>query len=402
TDGKLAYATGDSNAGKTPGAAAAAYTNNISSTASTQLYLLDATQDVLVKQGTAGPPVVSPNTGQLYTVGALGVDVGPRASFDIAQNGAAYVTYAGATDTDSKLGTINLATGQITEVGTIAAGELVTGIAIPTTTAPGESVFAVSISNKLLRFRSVAPGAIIASQAITGLQGGETVLGLDFRPATGQLLVLGSTNRLYTLNQTSGAATVIGTQPFTTTVLGTAIGFDFNPSVDRIRLVGNTGINLRLNPNNGGVAGTDGTLAYAPNDPNTGRAPGAVAAAYTNNISSTASTQLYLLDATQDVLVKQGTAGPPVVSPNSGQLFTVGALGADIGDLSGFDITQSNVAYVAYTTASIPGSNLATIDLATGKLGAGSAIGGGEPIVALAISASAPARARVFLPLVAR
>ena len=36
--------------------------------------------------------------------------------------------------------------------------------------------------------------------AITGLLGGETILGIDFRPATGALYGLGSTSRLYTID----------------------------------------------------------------------------------------------------------------------------------------------------------------------------------------------------------
>jgi hypothetical protein len=266
----------------------------------------------------------------------------------------------------------------------------------------GQTVFAVTASNKLVQFNSAAPGMITGQATVSGLQAGEAVVGIDFRPATGKLVALGSTNRLYALDASSGAATLIGTQPFTSTVLGSAIGFDFNPMVDRIRLVSGTGVNLRLNPNTGALAALDTKLAYAAGDANVGKTPGAAAAAYTNNISGTASTQLYLLDATQDVLVKQGAAGPPPVSPNSGQLFTVGALGVDIGPRASFDIAQEGTAYVTYAAVGDTTSKFGTLDLATGKVIEVGAIAAGELVTGIAAQASAPPRARIFLPIVAR
>ena len=49
-----------------------------------------------------------------------------------------------------------------------------------------------------------------AIATISGMQPGEALLAIDFRPATGQLYGLGSTSRLYTIDSTSGAATAIG------------------------------------------------------------------------------------------------------------------------------------------------------------------------------------------------
>ena len=94
------------------------------------------------------------------------------------------------------------------------------------------------------------------SAIISGLQSGETILAIDFRPATGQLYGLGSTSRLYVINPMTGAARMIGATPFTTALSGTIAAFDFNPTVDRIRVVTNTGQNLRLNPETGGLAFT--------------------------------------------------------------------------------------------------------------------------------------------------
>src|SRR5690349_6912764 len=78
----------------------------------------------------------------------------------------------------------------------------------------------------LVSFDSANPGALLTGTFLTGLQQNETILGIDFRPATGQLYGLGSTSRLYTLNPNTGAATAVGAQ-FTPALSGFSFGFDF-------------------------------------------------------------------------------------------------------------------------------------------------------------------------------
>jgi hypothetical protein len=68
------------------------------------------------------------------------------------------------------------------------------------------TVFGITDTNVLVRFDSATPGTINTATPITGLVGGDTIQGIDFRPATGQLYGLGSGNRLYTINTTTGAA----------------------------------------------------------------------------------------------------------------------------------------------------------------------------------------------------
>ncbi len=65
---------------------------------------------------------------------------------------------------------------------------------------------------------------------------------------------------VYLVNRTTGAATPIGVGPFEPTLNGTSFGFDLNPMVDRIRLTSNFTQNLRLQPDTGTVAATDGAL----------------------------------------------------------------------------------------------------------------------------------------------
>src|ERR1041384_839244 len=121
------------------------------------------------------------------------------------------------------------------------------------------NIYALTVGNRLLTFNSSMPSMIVNNVAITGLQAGEILRGIDIRPANGQLYGVGSTSRLYTINPQTGAATQVGSAPFTPALSGTEFGFDFNPTVDRIRLVSDTGQNLRLNPDTGAVAATDTT-----------------------------------------------------------------------------------------------------------------------------------------------
>lgn len=211
---------------------------------------------------------------------------------------------------------------------------------------------------------------------ITGLQSNEQILGIDFRPATGQLYGLGSSSRLYLLDTATAVATPVG-NPFVIPLSGSSFGFDFNPVVDRIRITSDADQNLRVNPNTGAVVDfnlattvidPDGNLSYS-----NGANPNVVGSAYLNSDNDAATgTVLYNIDTAQDTLVTQGTTTGSV-SPNSGQLFTVGSLGFDATSPLGFDIVTSNGSNAAYaifanrnTGRNFTPSTLFTINLATG------------------------------------
>ncbi len=219
------------------------------------------------------------------------------------------------------------------------------------------TIYGVNASNQLVRFDSSTPANVTTIGTISGLQSGENVLGIDFRPATGQLFGLGSTSRLYTINTLTGAATAVSTTPFTPALSGTDFGFDFNPTVDRIRVVSNTQQNLRLNPNDGTVVGG---LADTPLTPGTSNVVGS---AYTRNFVGGVTTTLYGIDATADTLVLQGGIdGNP--SPNLGAITTVSTLGVNTTNQVGFDIERgSGIAYAALQLNGETVSRLYTINL---------------------------------------
>ena len=228
-------------------------------------------------------------------------------------------------------------------------------------TAQALTVYTVTTTNQLGYFDSATPAATLNVGAISGLQSGEVVLGIDFRPATGELFALGSTSRLYVINTGTAAATLVGSGFSTPALFGLSFGFDFNPTVDRIRSVSDGDQNLRLNPITGANAATDTALAYAGADVNAGDNPAVVGSAYTNNFAAAPSTVLYGIDWQNDILVTQ-------VPPNSGTLNTVGALGINTSDQVGFDIFSSgglDSAFASLTTGD--GGGFYSINLLTGS-----------------------------------
>lgn len=334
--GAVAATDGAINGGMSPSIESVAYTNNMAGASTTVLYDIDSKSDKLYKQD-------PPNNGTLVEVGALGVDITASAGFDINPAGDVALT---AIQVGGKweLHQVDLMTGKLTKIGNLPSGNI-NGLAIPTSPV----AFAVDENNNLLAFNFMSVGTPV-SKPITGLQMGETVIGIDFRPVNGQLYALGSSSRIYVLNTSSGAATAIGSSIFTTPLAGTAFGFDFNPTVDRIRCVSNLGLNLRLHPETGLVAAVDGIL-----NPGT---PTVTASAYTNNFAGATTTILYNIDSATDKLYKQDP-------PNNGTQVEVGALGINVENASGFDIgSRSGMAYAALKVGT--SSSIYTINLTTG------------------------------------
>ncbi len=384
TDMNLAFATGDPNASANPNVTGAAYTNNFLGATTTSLYVIDSSLDILALQGSAGGAPVSPNTGQLTTVGALGINTMDQVGFDIVgPTGLALASLTPMGATTSSLYTINLQTGAATLIGPIGGTEVITDIA---TVVRVETIFALTADNNLLSFSSGSPNLAAAPKPITGLSAGESLVGMDFRPANGLLYALSNQSRVYTINTATAAATPVGGAPFTPPLEGANFGVDFNPVPDRIRVVSDLDMNIRLNPNNGAVGGVDTVLAFATGDANANANPSVVGSAYTNNFAGTTTTTLYGIDSVLNAVVLQGSVGGTPVSPNTGQLTTVGMLGVDTTDDVGFDIAPVSGAAFASLTVAAAAPALYTINLATGAATMIAPIGSGQAIRDIAVS----------------
>ena len=172
--------------------------------------------------------------------------------------------------------------------------------------APDVNFTALTNTNSIVTYNAKNLASPLSSTPITGLVSGDKIVSIDYRPATGQLYALGTSSRLYFINEQSGLATALGTGPFTPAINGSSANINFNPTVDRIRLVTPTGQNLRLHPELGTVASTDGSI-------NGASSPTIGAVAYTNSVSGAATTQLFDIDFAQDKLYLQNP-------PNNGTL----------------------------------------------------------------------------------
>jgi Domain of unknown function (DUF4394) len=242
-----------------------------------------------------------------------------------------------------------------------------------------ETIIALTSGKRLLFFDSATPGTVTKIVTISTV-GGEALMGIDFRPATGNLYALGASGRFYILNLTTGAASVPSAVPVT--VPGTSFGFDFNPTADLLRVTSETDSNFRFNPDDGTIVQQDPNFAYAAGDAHAGANPNIVGSAYTNNFTGAGATVLYDIDSVLDTLVIQNP-------PNAGILNTVGPLGVDTSDQVGFDISQGTG--VAYASLTVGGTaRLYTISLANGVATLVGSIGttaslAGETVVGLAV-----------------
>jgi len=229
---------------------------------------------------------------------------------------------------------------------------------------PVPGIFLLTPDNRIARIRGAAPATIETTLTVTGLRASELLVGIDFRPATGELYGLGIVDggatddpALYVIDPTTGAATRVG-GPAAPIAGGTTWGFDFNPVVDRIRIVNDADANIRFNPSTGVLTETDTSL-----NPSSATIVGA---AYDRNVAGATATTLYAIDVSGIELVRiGGVDGNP--SPNGGLVTAVGSLMVPIGHEAGFDIDgPTNTAWAVMTEFFGGVVGLYTIDLSTG------------------------------------
>lgn len=394
TDGDLAFAGGDVNAGAEPSIGTGAYTNSYIAATTTALYNYDDSLNIITLQN-------PPNNGTLNTVGSSGIAVNlgdATTDMDIFYNtvtdeNIAYLV-ANVSGSDDNLYTINLSTGAATFVGAVGlTGREVEDIAVeininlPAVT--GQLVYALTTNNNLISFDSQNPGVIRSQLTPSAVGTGQVLMGMDFRPATGELYALGfniATNeaQLYTLNTTTGVATAVGA--VSTLNLSGNVGFDFNPTVDRIRIISTNDSNYRLHPTTGAIAATDGNLAYASGDPNFGANPAVGSGAYTNSYNGTTTTQLFNYDEALNILALQNP-------PNNGTLTTVGSSGIGVNssdptvDLDIFydHTTNTNMAYLAANVSTSTFDGFYTLNTATGTATLIGGIGNGVGVKDIAV-----------------
>ena len=188
----------------------------------------------------------------------------------------------------------------------------------------GLQVVGLTDDQRLICFRENNAGQARTIGRISGLTGDGELVGIDYRPATGELWGLGDEGGLYVIDTRDGDATF--KSQLNVDLTGDSFGVDFNPTVDRLRVISDSGQNLRINVDTGAVT-TDTALAYPPDG-----ATGVTGAAYTNNdAKANTGTTLYVIDSRLDQVTIQAP-------PNNGSLNAVGKLTLDASSDVGFDI----------------------------------------------------------------
>jgi hypothetical protein len=345
----------------TPGPmiAEGAYSNSFVGAGTALYYTIDSAGDNLQ---VLGRPSGNAINGDLQTVGALGVgDVSGMAGFDIFgtnNQGLAALNVGGATTSD--LYTVNLGTGAATRVETIGGGERVRGLAYGR--LPVATVFALTSDNHLVSFKPLTPGTFDMDVAITGLQGSEAIVGIDFRPANGALYAVTDAGRLYTIDAATGAASgavTLTANPLDTTAPFTALsgahfGVDFSPLDGQLRIQSDTGQNARIDVDTGIVV-TESNL-------NPG-APQVIGTAFTNSYTGATSTTQYELDIAAGALVRQTSNAvlTTVGSFDAGTTFTLDG---------GFDIAggENGLPLAALQPTGAAQSTLYRVNLGNGRL----------------------------------
>lgn len=404
---------------------ATAYTNSAPNVTTTTQYTLDSVSNTLFIQnppnnGTQiSPLVVTLNGTPLDFTSVNGFDIPSGVNVSASNTPATGQAFAVLTvGSTTGLYAIELSTGAATLIGTVGTGtDPVQGFALQNeVVSAGVPLIGLTADGtQLLRFNSASSGTVTTA-TITGVTAGEILVGIDLRPATGQLYGLGindaaNTGTLYLIDPQNGTATIVGAgagqiafvdtlgNPVDLPSANTGFGFDFNPTVDRIRVVTATGLNFRLNPITGlAVDGNPGVTGINPDGVINALPIGSIgisATAYTNSFNGTTTTTQYTLDPTSNSLFIQN---PPNNGTQTVQLsVTLNGAALDFTEASGFDI-PSNVRVTASNAAasgrglaalSVGGvTNLYAIELGTGAATLLGPIGLGTSLAGLIVAKS--------------
>ena len=227
-------------------------------------------------------------------------------------------------------------------------------------------VVGLTDDGRLICFSEKDPDDARTIGRIKNLKGDDRLVGIDYRPATGELYGLGNKGGVYVVDDESGKASLKSN--LNVPLMGTSFGVDFNPVVDRLRIISDTGQNLADNVDTNNDTVTDGTLTNAgPAGTPPPTALGVTGAAYTNNDADpNTGTTLFDIDSALDQVSVQSR-------PASGQ--ATGKLLVDTGPSVGADIYSTirggaTVRVQGFATLAVNGkSGFYEVNLLQGRAG---------------------------------
>jgi hypothetical protein len=237
--------------------------------------------------------------------------------------------------------------------------------------------WAVNTSNALVRYDSAAPGTALSSNAISGLVGSNGVTpdpfgqiaDITFVGAT--LYGIDGNANLYTLNTTSGAATLVSS---TFSPAGFDLGVAYDPFISGggLRVVSDSAENYSASLGGVFTAGSNVFVGTGVGDANQGATLAFSGLAIDPDFGIG-----YAFDANLDTLFVTNDA-------NFAEFFTVGTLGGDFTALSSIDWVDGSTLIAALSTDSAA-SSFYSIDTTTGAATLVGAFDSG--ITAIAVSA---------------
>jgi hypothetical protein len=237
--------------------------------------------------------------------------------------------------------------------------------------------WAVNTANDLIRYDSAAPGTALSSNAISGLVGSNGVTADPFGQIA-DITFVGATlygidgnANLYTLNTTSGAATLVSS---TFSPAGFDLGVAYDPflSGGGLRVVSDSAENYSATLGGVFTAGSNVFVGTGVGDINQGATLAFSGLAIDPDFGTG-----YAFDANLDTLFVTYDA-------NFEEFFTVGKLGGDFTALSSIEWVDGSTLIAALSTDSAT-SSLYSIDVTTGVATEVGAFGTG--ITAIAVSA---------------
>ena len=261
---------------------------------------------------------------------------------------------------------------------------LLLGVALSSAGCEKErTAYALTSTGKILGFDTGKPTKIDSEVSVSGLGSGESLVQIDYRPASASYYCVTNKARLCTVDPKTGAASLVSATALVDDTLDNPV-IDFSPAADLLRVIAGER-NLRVNPSDGRVA-ADTPVDYDGDDVNDGRAPRLAAVAYDRNRSDATSATLFGLDVTTQSLVRVGSKNGSPNSPNGGRLFTIAPLSVAFTSNAGFDIEpDGDVAYAVLAGGGM-GAALYRVDLSTGLADRVDAIDDGDrTIISLAI-----------------
>jgi len=244
-------------------------------------------------------------------------------------------------------------------VRTALGGATLAVCAVCAVSAQAVTLVGLTSANQIARIDTTnIAGA--TSAAITGLAAGDRFVGIDLRPKDNKIYGVTLSNKLYTVDEMTGATTLVAALSSPVISAGLGYGIDFNPVADfgagaSLRLISSSGSNFAINAATGVVGNVASNIGA-----------GFSAVGYSNTTPlpqvAPASTTLYYINSNTDLLMK-ASAGF-----NAPSITAVGALGVDALKANGFEVLGNGMAYAALNLddGSSLVTGLYTIDLGTG------------------------------------